>query len=313
MPVNMLEYTKTFAPGTMERAFIETFAAESDVMRACPIKSATDGKHTFFRTARLPTPAFRALNAQGIEVSGSETRLEDGVYFTDHYIKVDRAKVDNFGPQHRARQEKMAATALSQDWTRTFLKGSNTSSNGLEPDGLQARCTVLDKSLFHNSASSGGAALSLTNLDRVVNAVRKRTHIIAPYGMKYLFDAALRSTTVTGFNQAPDPLDPARNIMHYKGIPILWGYEPDDSPPILPFEEVATGGGAAVTTSIYVVSFSDEGVCGIEGTPLQVRDEGILQGQPFYSTHVKWDFGFTVEHPNAAARLTSITNAAIVF
>lgn len=313
MPVNMLEYAKTFNPGTLERAFIDNFTAESDIMQSCPVKTVSGGKHTFFRTARLGTTAFRALNAAGTEVSGNFTKHEDGVFFTDHYVKVDRAKVDNFGPEHRAKQERLAAIALSQDWTQVFLEGDNASSDGLEPDGLKARLTEVDKTLFHNSASSSGAALSLTNLDKLVNAVRRCTHIIAPYGMKYLFDAALRSTTVTGFNMAKDPLDPARECLMYKGKKILWGYEPDDSDPILPFDEVASGGGAAVTTSIYAVSFSDEGVCGIEGVPLQVRDEGILQGSPFYSTHIKWDFGFTIEHPRAAARLTSITEAAIVF
>ncbi len=313
MPVNMLEYARTFEAGTPARAFIDNFTAESDVMMSCPVKSVTGGKNTFFRTSRLPTTAFRALNAAGTEVTGSFNKFEDGVSFTDHYIKVDRALVDNFGPDHRARQEKLAATALSQEWTRTFLKGSNATSNGAEPDGLQVRCNVSNRTLFHNSAASGGAALSLTNLDKVINAVRRPTHVIAGRGMKYLFEAALRSTTVTGFNQAPNPLDPSRMVMTYKGLPILWGYEPDDTTPILAFEEVASGGGSAVTSSIYVVSFSDEGVSGIEGTPLQVTDQGLLQGEPKYCTHVRWDFGFTVEHPNAAARLTSIAEAAIVF
>ena len=313
MPVNMLEYARTYEAGTLARAFIDNFTAESDVMRACPVKRVTGGKHTFFRTSRLPTPAFRALNANGTEVSGSFNKFEDGVSFTDHYIKVDRALVDNFGPDHRARQERLAAIALSQDWSRTFVKGSNVTSNGSEPDGLQTRCTVSNRTLFNNSPASGGAALSLTNLDMVVNAVNRPTHIIAPRSMKYLFDASLRSTTVTGFNMAQDPLDPSRKCLTYKDLPILWGYEPDDSPPLLDFNEVAAGGGGAVTTSIYVVSFREEGVCGIEGTPLQVTDQGLLQSEPKYQTHVKWDFGFTIEHPYAAARLTSIAQAAFVF
>ena len=313
MPVNMLEYARTYEAGTLARAFIDSFTAESDVMRACPVKRVTGGKHSFFRTSRLPAPAFRALNANGTEVSGSFNKFEDGVSFTDHYIKVDRALVDNFGPDHRARQERLAAIALSQEWSRVFIKGNNVTSNGAEPDGLQVRCNVTDKTLFHNSASSGGAALSLTNLDMVVNAVNRPTHIIAPRSMKYLFDASLRSTTVTGFNMAKDPVDPARDVLSYKGLPILWGYEPDDSPPLLDFNEVATGGGSAVTASIYVLSFGDERVSGIEGTPLQVTDQGLLQTEPKYQTHVKWDFGMTIEHPYSAARLTSITKANFVF
>ena len=92
----------------------------------------------------------------------------------------------------------------------------------------------------------------------------------------------------------------------------LFGYEPDDSPDLLPFNEVASGGGGAVTSSIYCVSFREGGFYAIEQTPLSVMPEGPTVGQPFDSTHIKWDYGFAREHPKALARLSSITNAAIV-
>ncbi|MGL4297113.1 MAG: major capsid protein [Aestuariivirga sp.] len=313
MPVSMIEYIKDFEPGTTERAFIETFARESDIMGAVPIKPVTGGKHTYFRTARLPTVAFRALNGNANESTGNITKHEEGVSFMDERVQVDRAIVDNFGESHRAKQVQLKATAMSQEWTRTFIKGDNASTNGIEPDGLQRRCVETNITRFQNSAASGGAALSLSNLDLVINAVRRRTHIIAPYSMKFRLDAALRNTSITGFNTAPDPMDAGRAMMTYKGLPILWGYEPDDSPLPLNFDEVADGGGGAVCTSIYVVNFGEDGVTGIEGTRLKIEDEGRLPGTPNLSHYVKWDFGFAIEHPRAAARLTSISNAAIVF
>jgi len=80
----------------------------------------------------------------------------------------------------------------------------------------------------------------------------------------------------------------------------------------LPFNEVASGGGGAVTSSIYCVSFREGGFYAIEQTPLSVMPEGPTVGQPFDSTHIKWDYGFAREHPKALARCSSITNAAIV-
>lgn len=313
MPVNMVEYVKDFEPGTQERAFIETFTRESDVMAATPVKRVSGGKHTYFRTARLPSVAFRPLNGASNESTGNITRHEEGVSFMDERVQVDRAMLDNFGPEHRAKQVNLKAIAMSQEWTRTFIKGDNAATSGIEPDGLQRRCINANTTRFQNSAASGGAPLSLSTLDQVINAVRKRTHIIAPYDMKFRFDAALRNTTISGFNMAPNPTDPGRDTITYRGLPILWGYEPDDSPLPLRFDEVADGGGAAVCTSIYVVNFGEDGVTGIEGVPLTVEDEGRLPGTPNFSTYIKWDFGFAIEHPRAAARLTSISNAAIVF
>jgi hypothetical protein len=296
----------------MERPFIETFAAESDIMAAMPVKKVTGGKHTYFRTARLPTVQFRALNQAGNISAGNITKHEEAVSFMDEFVRVDRAILDNFGPEHRAKQEKMKAIAMAQQWTLSFIKGDNFSTAGVEPDGLQRRCNAVGTTQFNNSASSGGAALSLLNLDQAINACRKRTHIIAPYSMKYLFDAASRSTTLVGFSTIQEPNNIGKSVMTYKGTPILWGYEPDDSPLPLDFNEVAVGGGAAVTTSIYIVSLTDEGVCGIEGTSLSVKDEGLLPGTTTFSTAIKWDFGYTIEHPRAAVRLTSIAQAAIV-
>lgn len=310
--VSMVEYAKTFQVGTKARAMIETFTAESDVMAACPIKSVAGGKHTFFRTARLPTVAQRALNAAGTSGAGNLSKFEDGVGFSDHFVRVDRALLDTFGEEHRAKQERLAAIAISQEWTRVFLKGSSATTAGVETDGLQARLTTADTTLFHNSTGSGGGALSLTNLDKVIRAVRRPTHIIADLSFMHFFDKAARDSSVSGFIMQPASEQTlGREVIKYRGLPILTGYPPEDSPSILPFTEVGAGGGSAVTGSIYVVSFQDEGVCGIEGTPLTVKDEGQIPGTTDVSTHIKWDFGITMEHSRSAARLTSITLAAI--
>src|SRR5262249_46223274 len=125
-------------------------------------------------------------------------------------------------------------------------------------------------------------------------------------------DVAARNSTLTGnqFTSSTDNI--GRNIRRYKDLPILYGYDPDDSPDLLPFTEVGAGGGGAVTSSIYCVSLRDGGVYAIEQTPLTVIPEGLIPGAPFDSTHIKWDWGIAREHPRACARLTSITAATIV-
>ena len=75
---------------------------------------------------------------------------------------------------------------------------------------------------------------------------------------------------------------------------------------------MGAGGGAAVTGSIYCVSLREGGLYAIEQTPMSVVDEGLIVGAPFYSTHIKWDWGIAREHPRSVARLTSITNGNIV-
>jgi hypothetical protein len=310
--VPLIEYAKGLPEGTMERAFVETFAAESDVAAVFPMMPATNGLYKFRRTASLPTVAFRGYNEPGNQSSGTTTRHTEGVFLQDEYIRVDRAEVDELGEMERVKQERMKIIAMSRNFTNVLLQGDN-SSEPREPNGLQARCNTLGATLIHNSASSGGGALSLGKLDEAIEMVNRPSHIIATRTLRPKFTAAARSPTLTNSTIILDDKDPlGRKVMSYNGLPILWGYEPDDGADILPFAEVGSGGGSAVTSSIYVASLGRERFFGIEGVPLKVTDEGQVQGVPVLSTHVKWDIGFVFEHPRSAARLTSITNAAIV-
>lgn len=310
-PITLIEYAKTLAQSDPSRTFVENMVRESDVMAAIPILPATMGKRAFMDITALPSVGFRGLNSAGNVSSGNFNLREEDTFFIDEYVQVDRAVVDRLGQEHRAKQEQIKSTALAQMFSQNLLKGDN-SINGIQPNGLQARCTTLSTNLFNNSAASGGAALSLANMDILYWSVNKPTHWIVPRTLMPYFDAAARNNSLVNQTVAYAQDDFGRRIMKYKDLPILFGYEPDDTPDLLPMTEVASGGGSAVTGSIYCVSFRDGGFYAIEQTSLSVVDEGLLVGQPFWSTHIKWDWGIAREHPRACSRLTSIAAAAIV-
>lgn len=312
--VTLVEYAKGLEEGSLERVFVETFTKTSDLLAAMPMRPAVNGKFRYERLTALPTVANRAYNEAGNESTGKFDLGEEGVYLMDEYIKVDRAIVDNFGPARRYRQEESKMIAMAQNASRVLING-NTAANAREANGFKNRFVTASKNLFNNSVASGGAALSLANLDMLRRNVNMPTHWIFPYNLMAYVDAAARSPTLTNnqFWQGTDP-DMGRQVTKFAGLPILYGYEPDDSPLLIDFTEVGTGGGSAVTASIYCVSLkADMERCFmVEGTPLAVTDEGILQGQPFYSTHAKWDWGIATVHPRSGARLTSVTAATIV-
>jgi hypothetical protein len=243
-------------------------------------------------------------------------KFQEGVSLMDEYIEVDRAMIDIYGQEQITYQLNLKTIAMAQNATRVFLKG-DASADPREVDGLQRRATNTGVTLFHNSTASGGAPLSLSKLDQVIAEVNRPTHIMIPRKMQYLWDGAARSPTLTNglvtYADGNGSTDLGRTgSLRYKGIPILHGYDPDDSPEVLDFTEVGNGGGAAVTASIYVLSIGEDRFHMIEETPLTVKDEGQMQGKPFHTWHVKWDWGLTSRHPRSFARLTSSTNAAIV-
>lgn len=318
-PISLIEYAQTMPEGDKTRIFVENMVKTSDVMAAVQFLPAQNGKRSYLDIGSLPTVGFRNFNAAGNELTGSFNLREEDTFPIDEFVKVDRALVARLGEDHKAKQIELKTIALGQYFSQIFVKGDSSSATK-QPNGLQLRCNnyvagnLTAGNLIPNATGSGGAALSLANLDQLYWSVNKPTHYIFPRALMPFVEIAARNSSLVNqvFSYAPDPNNMGRRIMSYKGLPILFGYDPDDTPDLLPFTEVAYGGGGAVTSSIYCVSFRDGGLYAIEQTPLSVEDEGAIPGTPFMSTHIKWDWGIAREHPRSVARLSSITLATIV-
>ena len=118
----------------------------------------------------------------------------------DHDIDVDRAIQDRHGPERRNYEERMGITAFARLWVDTFVKGDQ-STNARVFNGLQVRARKFCR-LYHNSTASGGAALSLANLDQFLNNISKKsgtTYIMVPFISLPLWIQAARTQTLTGF------------------------------------------------------------------------------------------------------------------
>lgn len=310
-PITLGQYALTLETSNPTRAFVENMVMESDIMAAVPFLPAQMGKAAFMDIARTPAVGFRGLNEAGNQGTGDYNLREEDTFFIDEYIYTDRAMIDRLGQESRYKQERLKSIALGQLFTQQFIKGDHT-LNPRTPSGLQARCNTPQYNLFYNSVAAGGGALSLVNLDILYWNTNKPTHWIFPRGLMPYMDAVARNSGVVNQTVAFAKDDFGRSIMKYRDLPILYGYEPDDTPDVLPFTEVGQGGGGAVTSSIYCASLRAGGLYAIEQTPLSVIPEGTIPGTPQESTHIKWDWGVAREHPRAVSRLSSITQAAIV-
>jgi hypothetical protein len=309
--ITLPEYAKGLENTNVAKPFIETFARSSDIFERLPFDAMTGASYEFYRQAQLPTPGFRAINAPGTSGMGKIEPLSEASFIIDHDLDVDRAIIDRHGMERRSREEINAMAAVGRLWTDTFLKGDN-GSNPTEFNGVQKRSAQVfngQSRTVPNSVASGGAPLSLLNLDRAINRTRNPNAIIAPLDLQPNFIAAARNTAISGFViQSWDEVGKPK--MSYAGLPILWGYPRDLHGGILPFTEVGAGGGAAQTTSLYIVSFGEEGLHGIQVTPMAFKDFGLLENGITYRTHFNWDVGLVDEHPFCVTRLSSITNGA---
>lgn len=309
----LTEYLKGDDISDQERPYIQMFAESSDVMSVIPFMGFTGPVWQGYRTSGLPQSlGFRAINGAPTSGAGTLTPFQEASYIIDHDIPIDTAIVRRSpGGRRRSIEDQNGMARMGELWVTTFLKGDNTVTPTAF-NGLQKRASMDGRQIYDNSlGTSGGTPLSLLQLDKMLWNTRSPTHIIAPWTMMPLFTQVARNQSLTGYvMQTWDEIGKPK--LSYAGLPILFGYPKDLHPPILPFTEVAPAGGGAVTSSIYAVSFGEDGVFGIQLKPMEVIDQGLLQDRVTENTHVSWDVGLVVAHQFSFARLAGITNAAIV-
>ncbi len=316
--INLVEFAKGLSD-PISSGMIEQFATESDVLRTISFKAANQGLNVFDRETAEPAVAFRALNALPEISYGDEEQFQDSCYPISGLIEFDRIKLQRYGERKRATYMMGQMKKGSRVWTDTFINGDNA-SDPKEFSGLKVRLTDGgtgsvngtndDSRLIANSVASGGGALSLTNLDLAIRMVNSPTHILMNRAMHTKFIGAMRDIDVSGHVLHYEQ-EAGNQVLYYGKLPILVGYEVSKDSAFLPFSEVGYGGGSAVTSSIYVCSFREDGVAGIQSGPPTFDPVSTERGV-FKRDLFEWDCGITIEDYYSAIRLSSITNAAIV-
>lgn len=320
MVQTLIEYAKGMEPDSKARVIVEMFPEAVDFLGALPFASAPGGVYRYQEEAALPdNMGFRAINETPSEGHGLLVDKVEQCYPIAGNIDVDRVLIDRHGPERRAIDERMAIKKKASVWANTFMFGDNQSAPQ-EYTGLKNRLNIVGGSVdgsnyesrvLANATGSGGGPLSLAQLDRAIGLVEEPNAIIMPKAIKDRFAAAERDTSIGGF-VTQDKDDMGRVVTRYNGLPIYTGYGVSKFGEFLPFDEVAHGGGGAVTSSIYIVRFAEDGVCGLQTSPMDVQDFGLLENGVHYRTNIEHDVGMKVEDPFSAIRLSSVTNAAIV-
>lgn len=310
--MTLVEYAKGFSNEDIRRTIIEMFTQYSDVFEVMPFEGLRGSKYVGFRETVLPTPVFRGINEASSQGHGIISPFDEATYIIDHDIDIDRAIQERHGPERRNYEERMGITAFARLWIDTFVKGDQ-SVNPRVFNGLQVRALQYGR-LFYNSTASGGAALSLSNLDQMINNLSHASgtsYLFVPFLSLPLWIQAARTTTLSGFvMQTWDEVGMPK--ISYGGHRLLWGYPKDFQAPVLQFNEVANGGGSAVTASLYGLTLGEGMMRGIYVRNLTPEDVGLLENRITYRTHIGWDVGLVTEHVFCMTRMTSWTNAPLV-
>lgn len=308
MALTLIEAAKLNQGDVIKNAIIELYAGSSDILMTLPFESIAGNALKYNRESALPGVGFRGVNEAYTPSTGVLNPLTEALVIAGGDLDVDKFIIDTMGANQRAVHEGMKVRALSLAWTRKFIKGDNQ-SDPREFDGLQTRVT--GSQIVWAGTTSGGDALKLTKIDEAIDQTLNPTHLIMSKAMARKFSAAGRTTAVSGY-VTYDPDELGRRIMKYNGLPILTVDLDNEGSAILPFTEVTYNAGTATGTSLYVASFTPDGLTGLQNGSIDVRDLGELQTAPVFRTRVEWYNGMAIFNGRAVTRLAGISDAAIV-
>jgi len=307
MALTLVEAAKASSGDVVRSAIIELYARSSDILQVMPFENISGNALKYNREETLPGVGFRGVNEGYAESTGILNPVTESLVIAGGDLDVDKFILDTQGEERRAVQEAMKIKALSLRLTLSFLKG-DTTVNPKELSGLQARIT--GDQLMSAGSTGGGAALSLNKLDELIDQVDNPTHLIMNKAMRRRLTQAARNPSVGGY--ITYDIDAfGRRVAKYNDLPILIVDKDNENSDILPFNEAASSGGATAT-SIYCVSFGDEGITGIQNGGIQARDLGELETKPCFRTRVEWYPGMAIYKGRAGARLRHVGDLPLV-
>lgn len=291
---------------TLKATVMELYAKASDLMQYIPFENITGNSLVFNREQTLPAVGFRALNEAYSEGSGTVDRVTEVLAIAGGDLDVDVYLMKTGNGNQRGAQEAMKIKAMSLSMTKTMIKG-DVESSPKEFDGLQVRCT--GDQLIDQGSSSGGDVLTLTKLDELIDTVDEPTHLLMNKTMRRRLSGAARSSSVGGY--ITYDLDAfGRRVTKYNDLPILIADKDNNYDDIMPFTEAAASG-TSQCTSIYCLSFAENGVVGLQNGAMDVRDMGEIDTKPVYRTRIEWYITLAILRARAAARLRYVKDGAV--
>jgi len=294
MSLTLIEAQK-HARSPQELAVVTELAA-GPLLQSLPFRNIEGNGLFWKREEALPDVGFRNYNGALAESYAEVSQQSESLKLFGGDIKVDRAIVDLEGAQAKAYQIQSRVRAMRLAWEALFINGDSNQSPS-EFDGLAARIQNGSSQYFAN----GGGALDLGKLDEAID------NVDATGGRKYLVMSKSMRRALTRQARTNTQIDIVRNEfgyqqMVYAGLPVL---ELDRD-----HKNVAIMDGTPTAQDIYVVSFGNDHLTGIQNGGVSVRELGESHAQPQLITRVEWYVGLALINGRAAARLAGI-NATI--
>lgn len=283
------------------QGLVEEVITTNEMFGLLPFAKVDGKAYVYNRENVMPTVTFLDPNDAVTEDAGTFTEIVSKLRILAGDVDVDKFLQETMSESNDqlAVQLALKAKAMARQFQDTSVNGDN-GNNAKSFDGMKVLTAAGQKTV----AATNGAALTLTMLDALIDAVPNRPDfIVMRSGTRRAYVALIRAASgnTAAMIQHPNFDVP---VLAHNGVPIVindW----------LPVNEVE-GTSGAVCTSIYAVRANEmDGLHGLYGgadAGFRVESIGTVQNKDAIRTRIKWYCGMALKSTKSLARLSGITN-----
>ena len=299
MPLLRVEAEK-LSQNQVVQGIIEEIITVNEMFGLLPFAKVDGKAYLYKRENTLPTVSYLDPNEDVPEDSATFTEV-----VTKLRILIGDVDVDKFLSETMSDTEDqlgvqiaLKAKAMARTFQESVVKGDST-TNSKEFDGLKKLVTAGQTI----NAGANGAALTLSQLDELVDAVPNGPDfLMMRSGTRRAYVAQLRAAggNTGAMIQHPNFDVP---VLAHNGTPIIVN-------DFLPGNE--TMGSATATASVYAVRANEldglHGLYGGDAAGFRVESIGTVQNRDAVRTRLKWYCGLALKSTKSVARLAGVTN-----
>ncbi|MDD5082345.1 MAG: phage major capsid protein [Dehalococcoidales bacterium] len=284
---------------------VETIVKDSPVLQRLPFIEITGNGLTYNQEKTLPDIDFYDVgdtwdeSTPTFEQKTANLKIMGGDADVDNFLKSTRSNVQDL----EAAVIELKAKALKDKFEEIFVYGDVTSSPK-QFDGLRKLIDTATAGDPLIAMGATGAALTLTKLDEVIDAVKggKPDMLLMSRRSRRKLNALVRAA---GGMMDTDRDDWGNFVQFWDGIPVGVNDWILDTHTLAGGVETGTTGGACST--IYALQFGEGALCGLTGPGhLTVEAVGSLETKDATRTRVKWYVSLALFSSVKAAALIGV-------
>jgi hypothetical protein len=306
--IPLLEAVKYGDGDLLKKGVVETIVRESPILEMLPFETLVGEAIKQRVEESLPDMQFRDVNETYERSWGTDTDRFWGVSILGSEVFVDNfeLKVAANKARLKARQYAKFAKANAMTFDKSYFDGTGTAKdfkgvNVLISEGLGQAYVV-------GGSGGNGGTLALSDLDEAVDLMRKSTpdaiHCNRFHRRKI---TNLARTTHSGFSLIDVGTDSfGRKVTVWNDTPLRIIGDDKDGNPLLDFDE--TQGSNSDCSSLYMVKFGHEEVCGLMGAggSFEVKDFGETEAAPGHLGRIEWYPGLAIFNHYSVVRVSGI-------